>query len=117
VVGVVPKVKPTLVSPAVGARQRKGDVRITPALHHPEVGATDCRHERVVLQAGELEEVLEEVSLSTNPQVPLTQCLERRHLLDVVRVEVLELLPVLEEHGTDELPSGDGETALMERHE
>jgi hypothetical protein len=31
------------------------------------------------------------VPVGTNLQVPLAQRLERRHLLDVVRVEVLEL--------------------------
>jgi hypothetical protein len=31
--------------------------------------------------------------MGTNSEVPLTQCLERSHLLDVVRVEMLELQP------------------------
>jgi hypothetical protein len=39
------------------------------------------------------------------------------HLLDVVRVEVLQLEPILEENSTDEPPDGDGEAALMQGHE
>jgi hypothetical protein len=35
------------------------------------------------------------VPMSTNSQVPLAHRLERRHLLDVVRVEVLQLETVL----------------------
>jgi hypothetical protein len=38
-------------------------------------------------------------------------------MLDDVRVEVLELQPILKEHAADELPGWDGEAALMERHE
>jgi hypothetical protein len=37
--------------------------------------------------------------------------------LDVVRIEVLQLEPVLEEHRPDELPGGDGEAALVEGYE
>jgi hypothetical protein len=36
------------------------------------------------------------VPVGTDPQVPLTQRLERRHLLDAVWVEVLKLKPVLD---------------------
>jgi hypothetical protein len=35
--------------------------------------------------------------MGTYPQVPLTRRLERRHLLDVVRVEMMQLKAVLEE--------------------
>jgi hypothetical protein len=37
--------------------------------------------------------------------------------LDVVRVEVLQLVAVLEEDSMDESPGGDGEAALVEGHE
>jgi hypothetical protein len=37
--------------------------------------------------------------------------------LDVVRVEVLQLEAVLKKDSLDELPSGDGEAALVEGHE
>jgi hypothetical protein len=37
--------------------------------------------------------------------------------LDVVRVEVLELQPIREQHSSDELACGDGEAALVEGHE
>jgi hypothetical protein len=37
--------------------------------------------------------------------------------LDVVRVEVLELQPVREQHSSDEPDGGDGEAALVEGHE
>jgi hypothetical protein len=33
--------------------------------------------------------------MGTYPQVPLAHCLERRHLLDAVRVEVLQLEAIL----------------------
>jgi hypothetical protein len=37
--------------------------------------------------------------------------------LDVVRVEMLELQPVCEQHSSDESAGGDGEVALVEGHE
>jgi hypothetical protein len=37
--------------------------------------------------------------------------------LDIVRVEVLELQPVHEQHSSDEPAGGDGEAALVEGHE
>jgi hypothetical protein len=52
-----------------------------------------------------------------NAEEPLANCLEGSHLLDVVRVEVLELQPVHKQHSSDEPDSGDGEAALMEGHE
>jgi hypothetical protein len=52
--------------------------------------------------------------MGADPQVPLAHRLERRHLLDVVRVEVLKLEPVFQEDSLDEPPGGDGEAALME---
>jgi hypothetical protein len=55
--------------------------------------------------------------MGIDSQVPLAHRLERRHLLDVVRVEVLQLKPVLEEDSADEPPDGDREAALMESHE
>jgi hypothetical protein len=53
--------------------------------------APDHHRDTAVLQAGEFKEVPEEVPVCTYSQVPLTQCPERSHLLDAVRVEVLEL--------------------------
>jgi hypothetical protein len=49
------------------------------------------------------------------PRTP-AQRLECHHLLDAVRVEVLESQPVLEEHRADEPPGRDGEATLVERH-
>jgi hypothetical protein len=53
----------------------------------------------------------------TDAEEPLTHCLTGSHLLDVVRVEVLELQPVHEQHSSDESAGGDGEAALVEGHE
>jgi hypothetical protein len=55
--------------------------------------------------------------MGTNSQVPLAHGLKRRHLLDVVWVEMLQLEVVLEKDSTDEPPGRDGEAALMEGHE
>jgi hypothetical protein len=55
--------------------------------------------------------------MGTDSQVPLTHRLERRQLLDAVRIEVLELEAILEEDSTDEPPGRDGEAALVESHE
>jgi hypothetical protein len=44
--------------------------------------------------------------MGTDSQVPLAHHLERRHLLDAVRVEMLQLEAILEEDSTDESPSG-----------
>jgi hypothetical protein len=54
---------------------------------------------------------------SSHSQVPLARRLERHHLLDAVRIEVLELQPILQEHRADEPPGVDGEATLVERHE
>jgi hypothetical protein len=53
----------------------------------------------------------------TDAKEPLAQCLEGSHLLDVVRVEVLELQLVCEQHSSDELTGEDGKAALVEGHE
>jgi hypothetical protein len=53
----------------------------------------------------------------TNAEEPLANFLEGSHLLDVVRVEVLELQPVREQRSSDEPVGGYGEAALMEGHE
>jgi hypothetical protein len=50
-------------------------------------------------------------------EVPLAHRLERSHLLDAVRVYMLELQPVLEQPPADEPPGGDKEAALVEGHE
>jgi hypothetical protein len=55
--------------------------------------------------------------MGTDSQVPHAQHLKCRHLLDVVRVEVLQLELVLVEDRSDELPGGDREAALVESHE
>jgi hypothetical protein len=55
--------------------------------------------------------------MGTDSQVPLAHHLERRHLLDVVWVEVLQLKPILEEESADEPPARDREAALVEGRE
>jgi hypothetical protein len=55
--------------------------------------------------------------VGTDIEVPLAHRLERSHLLDAVRVEVLELQPILKQHPADESTGGDGEAALVEGHE
>jgi hypothetical protein len=55
--------------------------------------------------------------MGTDSQVPLAQRLKCCHLLDAVRVEVLQLEPVLVEDRSDEPPHGDGEATLVEGHE
>jgi hypothetical protein len=55
--------------------------------------------------------------MGTDSQVPFAHRLERCHLLDAVRVEVLQLKPILEEDSTDEPPDRDEEAALVESHE
>jgi hypothetical protein len=47
----------------------------------------------------------------------LTHHFKSSHLLDAVRVEVLKLQPVREQHAADKPASGDGEAALVEGHE
>jgi hypothetical protein len=46
--------------------------------------------------------------MGTNSKVPLAHRLERSRLLDVVRFEMLELEPVLEQHPADEPTGEDG---------
>jgi hypothetical protein len=53
----------------------------------------------------------------TDAEEPLAHCLEGNHLLDAVRVEVLELQHVREHHSSDEPADEDGEAALVEGHE
>jgi hypothetical protein len=50
-------------------------------------------------------------------KVSLTHCFERIHLLDAVRIEVLELQPVREQHPANEPVGRDREAALVEGHE
>jgi hypothetical protein len=101
----------------VRAGQGHWDVDVAPGLLHPEIGAADRRRSGAILQAGEPEEVLEEVPMGADSEVPLAHRLERRHLLDIVQVEILELQPILEQHPADEPTGGDGEAALVEGHE
>jgi hypothetical protein len=65
-------------------------------LLHSKVGAANRRRAGSFPQAGEPEEVPEQMPVRTNAKEPLAHCLEGDHLLDVVRVEVLELQPVHE---------------------
>jgi hypothetical protein len=92
---VVPQIEPPLVPTAVRASRGHRDVVVAPALLHPEVGAADRRRPGTVIQARKLEEILEKVPVGTDSQVPLAHCLEHRHLLDAIRVEMLQLEPIL----------------------
>jgi hypothetical protein len=60
---------------------------------------------------------LEEVPAGADAEVPLAHRFERSHLLDAIRVEVLELQPIREQHPTNEPAGGHGEAALVEGHE
>jgi hypothetical protein len=79
------------VSAAVRAGQRRRDVVVTAALLHPKVRAANCRRAGSLPQPGEPEEVLEQMLVRTDAKEPLAHCLKGNHLLDAVRVEVLEL--------------------------
>jgi hypothetical protein len=70
-----------------------------------------------VPQAGEPEEILEQVLVRANAKEPIAHHFKSSHLLDAIRVEVLELHPVHEQHPADELANGDGEAELVEDHE
>jgi hypothetical protein len=114
--GVIPQVEPPLPA-SVRVGHGRWDVVVAPALLHPEIGAHDRHRLGTILQAREHKEILEEVPMGTNSQVPHAHRLKRRLLLDVVRVELLQLEAVLEEDSTNEPPGGDGEAALVEGHE
>jgi hypothetical protein len=81
---------------AVRAGQRHWDVVVAAALLRLKVGVADRRRAGAVPQAGEPEEILEQVPVGTNAEVPLVHRSEHSHLLDAVRVEVLELQPICE---------------------
>jgi hypothetical protein len=53
----------------------------------------------------------------TEAKEPLAHGLKGSHLLDAVRVEVLELQPIREQHSSDEPAGEDGEATLVEGHE
>jgi hypothetical protein len=55
--------------------------------------------------------------VGNDAKVPLAHRFEHSHLLYAVQTEVLELQPLREQHPTNEPVGGDGETALVERHE
>jgi hypothetical protein len=55
--------------------------------------------------------------LGADAKVLLAHHFEGGHLLDVVRVHVLELQPVREQHPADEPTGRDREAALVEDHE
>jgi hypothetical protein len=105
------------VPATVRASQHHRDVVIAAALLPPEIGAADRCRVGAIPQAGEPEEVLEEVPMGADAEVPLAHRFECSHLLDAVRVEVLELQPIREQHPTDEPAGGDREAAFMEGHE
>jgi hypothetical protein len=60
------------VPATVRAGQHHRDVVVIAALLHPEVGAADRRRAGAVPQAGEPEEVLEQVPVCTNAKEPVT---------------------------------------------
>jgi hypothetical protein len=60
-------------------------------LLHPKVGAANRRHAGSLPQAGEPEEVPKQMPVRTDVEEPLAHCLKGSHLLDAIRVEVLEL--------------------------
>jgi hypothetical protein len=60
------------------------------------VGAADRHRAEAIPQAGEPKEILEEVLVGANAEVPLAHHFERSHMRDAVRVEVLELQPIRE---------------------
>jgi hypothetical protein len=111
VLGVVPQVEPPSVPAVVRAGQRHPDVVVTAALLHPKVGAANRHRAGSLPQEGEPKEVPKQMLVCTDAEEPLAHCLEGNHLLDVVRVEVLELQPVCEQHSSDE------SAALVEGHE
>jgi hypothetical protein len=86
-------------------------------LLHPEVGAANRHRPGDILQARKHEEVPEDVPMGTYYQVRLAHRLKCHHLLDVVRVEMLQLEAVLEKDSPDEPPDRDGEAVLVEGHE
>jgi hypothetical protein len=51
-----------------------------------KIGAVDRHCAGAVPQAGEPEEVLEQVLVGTDAKVPLAHCFKGGHLLDVVQV-------------------------------
>jgi pyridoxal biosynthesis lyase PdxS len=59
------------------------------ALLRPEIGTADCRRAGAISQASEPEEILEEVPVRADAEVPLAHRFEHGHLLDAIQVEVL----------------------------
>jgi hypothetical protein len=82
--GVIPQVELPLVSAAIRAGQHHRDVVVAATLLHPEVGAADRRRAGAVPQAGEPEEVLEQVLVHANAKETLAHRFKSSHLLDVV---------------------------------
>jgi hypothetical protein len=94
------------VPATVRSGQRHRDVVVAAALLHPKVGTANRRRTGSLPQAGEPEEVPEQMPLCNDAEEPLSHCLEGSHLLDAVRVEVLELRPIHEQHSSDDQPAG-----------
>jgi hypothetical protein len=59
------------VPATVRAGQCQWDVVVAAALLHPEIGAANRRRAGAILQAGEPKEILEEVPMGTDSEVPL----------------------------------------------
>ena len=70
-----------------------------------------------LLLEGDGEEVPPQIEVGDDPQESLTQGDERRHVLDPIGVEVLQLYLVIEQQSSKESVGGGGELALMEAHE
>jgi hypothetical protein len=65
-------------------------------LLHVEISTANGLRAGAVPQAGEPEEILEEVPVGADAEVPFAHRFECSHLLDAIRVEVLELQPICE---------------------
>jgi hypothetical protein len=74
------------VPATVRASQCHRDVVVAAALLCPEIGAADRRRAGAIPQAGEPEEVLEQVPVGVDAEVPLSHRFEGGHLLDDVQV-------------------------------
>jgi hypothetical protein len=104
--GVVSQVEPPIVPATIQAGQSHRYVVVATALLRQKVGASDRRRVGAVAQAGEPEEVLEQMPLCADAKEPLAHRFKSNHMLDVVQVEVLKLQPVREQHPADKLPAG-----------
>ena len=102
----------------VGGCEVDGEVEVAPAGLCLQSGATDRRRAalRSPLQR-KTEEMGKVVGVGLAAQVPLTQGLERRHVLDAVRSQMLELETGPLEGTPEEGAGRDSEAPLVESHE